>query len=143
MSIRDDNKRFEEIFQKMDRDYESYAKSFGMTYSSLAMLEYIWDNQPCTQKQLCEITMLPKQTVNTIIMSFVRQGYIQMLELPEDRRVKTMSLSDAGRKFANTVLPKIKNAEDQSISRFTEEEKRTFFKLLEKFAASFSEELKK
>lgn len=143
MTTNDHNNRFDNIFLKMDRDYERYAKSFGMTYSSLAMFQHIWEYQPCTQKQLCEITMLPKQTVHSIVMSFVKQGYIEVLESPEDRRQKTLSLSVEGINFANKVLPKIKNAEDRSIEQFSAEEKETFFMLLEKFSSTFSEELNK
>ncbi len=141
MSAQEDNKRLDSIFQKMDRGFERYAKSFGMTYSSLALLQLIWEKQPCTQKQLCDITMLPKQTINTIVMSFVRQGYMEMLELPDDRRHKTISLSVAGNEFADKVLPRIQRAEDCSIGQFSEEERQTFFRLLEKFSSAFLNEL--
>ena len=138
-----DVQRFDKAFQQMDRAYEKYAKSFNMTYSSLALFQLIWENQPCTQKRLCDITMLPKQTVNTIVMSFVRQGYIEMVEQSEDRRHKSMFLSKAGNQFAQKILPKIKEAENISIEQFTEDEKNKFFTLLEKFANAFSDKLNK
>src|SRR5699024_5488264 len=56
MDNRDLGKRFDEVFQKMDRAYERYARSCGMTYSSLALLQLIWERQPCTQKELCALT---------------------------------------------------------------------------------------
>ncbi len=133
--------RFDEIFQKMDRAYERYAKSVGMNYSSLALLQLIWERQPCTQKTICALTMLPKQTVNTIVLSFYRQGLLEMLELAEDRRHKTILLSEKGTELANRILPKINRAENRSIQQFTDEEKVAFFRLLEQFAAAFCEEL--
>ncbi len=143
MGIQEDSKRFDQIFLKMDRGYERYAKSWGMNYSSLALFQLIWEKQPCTQKYICDITMLPKQTVNSIVMSFVKQGYVEMVELPDDRRHKAISLSAAGNDFANRILPKIKAAEDQSIIQFSQEERRQFFNLLEKFSAAFLQELSK
>ena len=137
----DFEKRFEEAFQKMDRAYERYARACGMTYSSLALLQLIWERQPCTQKQLCELTMLPKQTINTIVMSFYKQGLLEMLELPEDRRHKILLLSEKGRELTGRILPKISRAESRSIHQFSVEEKETFFRLLERFAAAFCEEL--
>ena len=134
-------KHFDEIFQKMDRAYDRYAKACGMTYSSLALLQLIWESQPCTQKEICEVTMLPKQTVNTIVMSFYRQGMIEMLELPEDRRHKSIILSSKGQELTAKLLPKIKNAESASMEQFSKDEKRMFFLLLERFAAAFCEEL--
>lgn len=143
MDAGDYNRRFDSIFQKMDRDYDRYAKSCGMSYSSLAIFQLIWERQPCTQKQLCDITMLPKQTVNSIVLSFLRQGYIEMLDLPEDRRNKAISLSVSGMDFANRIFPKIKCAEDRSMQQFSAQERHVFFELLERFASTFSEELNK
>ena len=138
-----DIQRFDKAFQQMDRAYEKYAKTFNMNYSSLALFQLIWENQPCTQKKLCDITMLPKQTVNTIVMSFVKQGYIEMVGHPDDRRHKSMYLSKSGNQFAEKILPQIKDAENISIQQFTEQEKDTFFTLLEKFANAFSTALNK
>lgn len=143
MGVKEDGKRFDEIFLRMDRGYERYAKSCGMNYSSLFLLQLIWEKQPCTQKDICDITMLPKQTVNSIVMSFVKQGYIEMLEQADDRRHKAIFLSSAGKNFADRILPKIKHAENQSIVQFSEKERQLFLDLLEKFAEAFLEELNK
>ena len=134
-------KQFDEAFQKMDRAYERYARSWGMTYSSLALLQLIWERQPCTQKELCALTMLPKQTINTIVLSFYKQGFLEMLELPEDRRHKSLLLSSKGKELTDRILPKIIHAEARSMQQFTSEEKALFFRLLERFAATFCEEL--
>lgn len=137
----DQNKHFDDIFQKMDRAYERYAKSCGITYSSLALLQLIWERQPCTQKDICEITMLPKQTVNTVVMSFYKQGLLELLEQPEDRRHKSIILSEKGKEVTAQILPKIKDAETASMEQFTEEEQNTFFRLLERFSATFCDKL--
>lgn len=137
----DQNKHFDDIFQKMDRAYERYAKSCGMTYSSLALLQLIWESQPCTQKDICEVTMLPKQTVNTVVMSFYKQGFLEMLEQSEDRRHKSIILSERGKDIAAQILPKIKDAETASMEQFTEEEQSTFFRLLERFSTAFCDKL--
>ena len=141
MDDKDLGKRFDEAFQKMDRAYERYARSCGMTYSSLALLQLIWERQPCTQKDLCEWTMLPKQTVNSIVMDFYKQGLLEMLELPEDRRHKAIRRSSEGRGLTDRILPRISRAEGCSIQQFTQEEKAVFFRLLEQFAAAFCREL--
>ena len=79
--------------------------------------------------------------INTIVMSFYKQGLLEMLELPEDRRRKSILLSDRGRELAAQILPKISRAESRSIQQFSPEEKETFFCLLERFSAAFCEEL--
>ena len=135
------NKHFDEIFHKMDRAYERYAKSCGMTYSSLALLQWIWENQPCTQKEICEVTMLPKQTVNTVVMSFYKQGLLEMLESAQDKRQKSIRLSDRGEALTQRILPPILRAETLSIQQFSEEERNTFFCLLERFFDTFVDAL--
>lgn len=137
----DRNHWFDDIFQKMDRAYARYARSVGMNYSSLTLLQLIWERQPCTQKTLCALTMLPKQTVNTIVRSFYKQGLLDMVELPEDRRHKSIQLSEKGKELTDRILPRISCAESRSMQQFTEEEAATFFGLLERFAAAFCAEL--
>ena len=51
-------------FQNMDDIYEAYAKSKGLTYLSLMVLEEICElGDGCTQKQISDDTHYPKQSI--------------------------------------------------------------------------------
>lgn len=98
--------RFCEIMQRIGHLYEEYAKSKGMTYMSMCILEAICttpDN--CTQKCICEETHYPKQSVNLIVKSFWQAGYITLEEMPADRRNKRIILTEKGQDYAARTVP--------------------------------------
>lgn len=56
---------------------------------SSTVLDVIYDfPENCTQKFICEKPNFPKQSVNMIIKSFLEQGYLELNEIPSDRRNK-------------------------------------------------------
>ena len=89
------------IYFELNAQYEAYAKSLGISYSTLSTLRIILEHDgDCTQRTICEYTFLPKQTVNAIVTALLRHGAIRMVELDSDRRHKVIHLTDKGRAFA-------------------------------------------
>ena len=84
---------------------------------------------------ICEQTYLPKQTVNNVITSFYKQDYIYMVEMPEDRRTKTIHLTDKGMQLAQQILPVASKAEEKAMEQFTEQEADTLLDLLSRYVA--------
>ena len=74
-------KRFHLQWQKLNHVYEDYAKIHDLTYISMFILQLL-DGEGTTQKELCDILYFPKQTVNKVILSFVKRGYAAMAENP-------------------------------------------------------------
>ena len=68
-------KQYDSYLQQWCAGYEDYAKSVGLSYTSLSVLEAIHALPDCTQKQLCQLCFLPKQTVNAVVTSFYKKGW--------------------------------------------------------------------
>ena len=141
--VRKQSIRFCDIIKQISGIYEGYAKSIGLSYTSLYALHLVYLTENCTQKYICEQLFLPKQTVNSIVTLFRRQGLVEMMELPEDRRHKAICLTAKGKEYAEQVLPNIDAAETRSIEQFDSTERMVLLRLMEKYAQTFSEELKK
>ena len=109
------------IYFKLNAQYEAYAKSLGVSYSTLSALRIIFEHDGnCTQRTICEYTFLPKQTVNAIVTGLLHHGTIRMVELDSDRRQKVIHFTDKGRAFAFEVIQKIKNAESKAMESLDE-----------------------
>ena len=67
-------KRFYLAWQKLNHVYEEYAKKHDLTYISMFILQLIDDGT--TQKEICDTLYFPKQTVNKVILSFEKKGYV-------------------------------------------------------------------
>ena len=109
--------------QTWNASYEEYAKSVGLSFTSLSLLSAIYQAEQCTQKLLAQRCFLPKQTVNAVISSFYRKGWVELRELPEDRRNKTVHLTPAGRQEAERILLRVRRSEQQAMSQLTPEER--------------------
>jgi DNA-binding MarR family transcriptional regulator len=128
--------------------YDEYAKRNGIlmkTFLVLNALFYAKDGM--TQKEICDTVYESKQTVSLIIKKLLKDGYVTMEENTEDKRNKTVKMTDEGRAYAEKPVRHITWAEDTAMSMFTPEEQkqlidlsRTFTKNLIKLVNQETEE---
>lgn len=141
MDILSEAKRLDDIWQNIDSVYEYYAKQLGLNSTTLYLLHIIDTSEPCTQKQICDIMMLPKQTVNTIVRDYQNKGLLETTESPEDRRRKHIRLTQQGKDYCKKILPPVEEAEAYALAQFTENERNMMFTLMEKYSKIFTAKL--
>jgi DNA-binding MarR family transcriptional regulator len=127
--------------RELNIQYDEYAKKIGMHYSSTLVLCIIYGHteNECTQKTICNETFLPKQTVNAIVTALWKQGLLKLTELVEDRRLKTITLTESGQEYAERIVPKIKIAENKAMDSLTEGERTALLETTRKFITRFRE----
>ena len=59
--------------------YGEWAKQHGMSYHAMITLYALNQDRKCTQKQIAEEWLIPKQTVNTVVKELERQGFLKSL----------------------------------------------------------------
>lgn len=128
--------------QEWNASYEEYAKSEGLSFTSLSLLSAIYRTEKCTQKLLAEQCFLPKQTVNAVITGFYKKGWVQLRELPEDRRNKTVHLTETGRAEAARILQRVQQSEQQAMSHLTEEERRVLLSATRRYVTGCKNAMK-
>ena len=134
-------KQFSDEWQSITMTYSDYARSVGISYTSLQILKYITGTSECTQKSICEMSFLPKQTVNTIITGFYKQGYVELREVPEDRRIKTIHLTQKGKEYMDTFSPHIENAEYEAMQALSDEQRTMLIESIQLYGKIFRETL--
>ena len=126
-----------------DAAYEDYAKSVGLSYTSLCILNAIYETDGCTQKQLCSLCFLPKQTVNAAITGFYDKGWLRMQELPEDRRNKALHLTELGRSEADRILQNLQECDRIAMGSLTESEQEQLLSLTRRYMSACISAMKK
>ena len=126
--------RLMDCLKIIDNSYAWFAKSIHMTYMSLAVFECICEQEPCTQKSICDELHYTKQNVNTIVKSFIDQGYVELQEMHEDRRSKQIRLTDEGKRYALVTIERLWQAQRDASDVFTEEEFDRFVQMFETYA---------
>lgn len=126
-----------------DAAYEDYAKSVGLSYTSLCILNAICETDGCTQKQLCSLCFLPKQTVNAAVTGFYDKGWLRMQELPEDRRNKALHLTELGRSEARRILQNLQECDRIAMGSLTESEQEQLLSLTRRYMSACISAMKK
>lgn len=128
---------------KWDAAYEDYAKSVGLSYTSLCILNAIYETDGCTQKQLCSLCFLPKQTVKAAVTGFYDKGWLRMQELPEDRRNKALHLTELGRSEAGRILQNLQECDRIAMGLLTEDEQEQLLSLTRRYMSACISAMKK
>ena len=133
-----------EQFQNMDNAYEAYAKSKGLTYLSLMVLDEIYAlGDGCTQKQISEDTHYPKQSINLVVKSFLEDGIIELRELPENRKNKGITLTEKGRQLCDDVIVPLLCQEEAAMHEMGEKESAELLRLVELYGNAYCGLIKK
>ena len=133
-----------EQFQNMDNAYEAYAKSKGLTYLSLMVLDVIYAlGDGCTQKQISEDTHYPKQSINLVVKAFLEDGIVELRELPENRKNKGITLTDKGRQLCNDVIVPLLRQEEAATHEMGEKESAELLRLVELYGNTYCKLIKK
>ena len=122
--------------------YEDYARSVGLSFTSLSILSAIHSTENCTQKRICEICFLPKQTVNGVIRQFYKDGWIRMTELEEDRRNKSIHFTEKGQIEADRIMKRVRDSERAAMTSLTEEEQRALLSITRRYVTACSDAMK-
>lgn len=119
--------------------YNDYAKSTGLTLTILKVLSILHKEESCTQKYITQLTYLPKQTVNATIKGFMAQGFVK--ELQEDildKRNKLIALTTAGKKYAEEIISKARDAEYRALEKIGEKRRMALLEAIELYRENLS-----
>lgn len=132
-----------EIFRRIDNAYEEYAKSFGMTYVSLSVLEEIYElGDGCTQKQISEEIRYPKQMINPVVKSFIEDGLVTLREIPSDRRNKEITLTEKGKAMCEKIIVPMVEMESSALNDMGETQCLELLRLMELYGDKYCNGIK-
>ena len=98
--------------------YAAWAKRHGISYNEMLVLYTIRDQGFCTQKQICDSYLLPRQTINHVILDMRQRGLLALS--PENciGREKAFVLTEKGRAYAAPLLASLNAVEIRAIGKF-------------------------
>jgi DNA-binding MarR family transcriptional regulator len=120
--------------RELTEKYSEYAKSLGLTYSGFIVLGILWKKGKTTQSHIMKLSCLPKQTVNTIIKSYNKQDIIiQSEEENKDKRNKYITFTAEGKKYADKIMKKVKEAEINALDKIGGEKAQLLLEILTEY----------
>ena len=98
--------------------YAAWSKRHGISYHELLVLYTIRDQGFCTQKQICDRYLLPRQTMNHVVLDLRRRGLLTQCPEKSTGREKAFVLSPQGTAYAAPLLEELDRMEMQAIDTF-------------------------
>ncbi|MCB2309213.1 MarR family transcriptional regulator [Clostridium estertheticum] len=116
------------FYFKINAIYHVWSRKHGIEDTVVFVLYEINENLPsCTQNEICEKLLLPKQTVSLILSGLEKKGYILRELNPKDRRNKLVRFTEQGDQYAKGILGELKVAEIEALSNMSQEERNSMF----------------
>lgn len=101
-------------------------------YTILRIL-YFSDGKLISQKQIGDQTRATSANVTYLIDGLVGEGLVERVQDEDDRRFSYVRLTPDGQQLAASLVPIMVEFMNGALQGFTEEEKSTFIRLLEKY----------
>lgn len=134
MNIR---QRLNKNYNELNGLYHDISMKLGLSDSESMVMYMLYDIQePLTQSDIVKATGLSKQTLN----SAIRKRIIILEKLNE--KSKKIVMTDKGQVLIEQKMKPLVDMEDRVLASWTEEDRRKYLELIEKFKVQFEKEVK-
>ena len=117
------------------------AKKFNINYHEMLLMYHLYRHGSCTQKLICEYYLLPKQTVNNIVMDMKERAFIEMGFAENNRKEKVLVLTDAGKEYISSLVSSMNKVEENMAGKMGEENLSQLANLLVEYGNIIREEI--
>ena len=123
--------------------YATWSKKHGISYNEMLVFYTIRDNGFCTQKQICDSYLLPRQTMNHVFAKLCADGIIEVSSEYGTGREKAFILTDRGRIYAAPLIDSLNRIEGRAIELMGKERIRAMTELVQEFDFALNTALEK
>ncbi|KRM99180.1 transcriptional regulator [Lactobacillus taiwanensis DSM 21401] len=119
--------------------YEEWDRRQNMpTYLTIILYELLM-RQKLTQKDLVNLSDLPKQSINKGIHRLLEKDYLELTVDPDDNRVKYCQLTDIGKKYAQEKMASLFEIENRIAQKMGAKKMKQLVALNEEWSNTFWE----
>lgn len=98
--------------------YAAWAKEHGISYHELLVLYTIREQGFCTQKQICDSYLLPRQTMNHVFWDLRKRGLLELNSAHCMGREKAFVLSPQGERYTQPLIAALNQVELDALETF-------------------------
>lgn len=109
------------LLRKLNGLNKQRVESFGLNNLESIILFHIDKISDLTQKDLVEKLKVPKQTINSLILSLKDNNLIDMCASDKDKRIKILVLTDEGKKEVMKMTESLSSSNNKIYDRLGED----------------------
>ena len=134
-------KEFNRIYKKTNEIYHDIALRLGLSDSAFDILYSISElGDGCLQKDICNATCIPKQTIHSSIRQMEKSGYLTL----SSGKVRSMhiTLTDLGKNLLERTIYPVMQMEGEAFHCMTDEECQQMLALFGKYIQALGDAAK-
>lgn len=132
------NKRWNHLTTEIEAAYHDASAKLGISDSvSIILYTAYLGGGSCPLKEICMVSGKKKQTLNSALRKLENDGMVYLKAV--DGKKKSVCLTEKGKIFSEKTVKKIIRAENEILSSWTEEERRIYIELTERFLTGLKE----
>lgn len=101
--------------------YSEWSARHGISYHEMLVLYTIREFGFCTQKQICDSYLLPRQTMNNVITRMRKDGLLEYSSVHSIGREKAFVLSEKGTGYIAPLLASLEGMETGALELLGDE----------------------
>lgn len=121
MNFKSELRQLFDITNETDKMYNVLARRVDLSFNQLIILYYLRTHTNVTQKNIASDMLVPKQTVNSILNNWIKDGYI-IFQNESSKKNKIILLSENGEKVLGGKIDYIIEKENIILSKFSKDE---------------------
>ncbi|MDE6731587.1 MAG: MarR family winged helix-turn-helix transcriptional regulator [Oscillospiraceae bacterium] len=132
-------RRFNYLIGEIDKLYHRAALKLGQSDSALAVLYTLCSEGRCGISEVCHLSGMSKQTVNSALRKLEAEGVVKLEAV--DGRKKQISLTAKGSRLAAKTAARVVEAENRVFAGWSESDRAEYLRLTEKYLCDFKNEV--
>ena len=128
-------KEFNRLFKECNHIYHDIALKLGLSDSGFDILYTLCEiGDGCLQKDICDATMLSKQTIHSSVQKLAKDGYLSLQ--PGKGRDLHIHLTSAGKALMEEKITPAIQTENIAFTDMSKDEQEEFLRLNRKYIDS-------
>lgn len=129
------------LYYKIIGLYDRLDNALGINPHLYKVLHGLVVSDLHTQKDIAQSYEMPKQTINNVILSLQKQGFVEVQTSPTDKREKLIYLTQSGTKYAQDFIVQYTDFEREIYQRLGTQKLEKLIAIYADFEVAFSEVL--
>lgn len=142
MGISNTARAFNHIVGEINAAFHEAALKFGLSDSAMGVLYTLsMEDGRCLISDICNISCLPKQTVNSVLRKLERENIICMESA--DGKKKIVFLTEKGKTIADKTARRVLEIEDEIYAQWSESDQEKYIELSSRYLNELKEKTRK
>lgn len=116
--------------------YSAWSAEHGISYHEMLVIYTIREYGFCTQKQICDSYLLPRQTMNNVISGMRKNGLLEYSREYSTGREKAFVLSQKGAEYAAPLIASLDELESGALKQLGRDKLATLTRLLSEYSGA-------